>query len=112
MPLPPALQHACRALAGNLMQAPLLHPTPHERRMLYSAFGSWDTAFPQRVRAWLAVFAAQRALPVYHCNPSRFPDDDLPAQLIDTALQVLHGTAEPQRVKEMKEWGYNAAGHC
>jgi Immunity protein Imm5 len=112
MSLPPALQHACQALAGNLMQAPLLHPTPHQRRMLYKAFGPWDAAFPQRVRAWLAVFAAQRALPIYQSNPSRFPDDDLPAQLIDTALQVLHGRAEPQRVKEMAEWGYNAAGHC
>lgn len=109
MPIPSALQYLCEGLASDLTQASFLHPTPHQRRAIYIAFGAWDQPSAQRARAWLALFAAQRALPVFQ---SRFPDEDLPALLIETALGVLTGTAQKQTTDEVAEWGYNAAGHC
>ncbi len=109
IPLPSVLQHACHNIAKTLTQEPLVCPTPHQRRQLYAACEGLRSA--QRMRSWMAVFVAQRALPIFQ---SRFPDDNLPAQLIDTALHVLHApdSVNTQMVEEMSEWGYNAAGHC
>lgn len=87
---------------------PFLTPTPHQRRVIYTAIGEWDDPTARRIRAWLALFAAQHALPVFH---AWFPSDDLPLQLVNTALDVLTGDADEEMMHKMAEWGYHAAGH-
>jgi hypothetical protein len=109
MSLPDLLQHFRTSIAADLNHVPLLHPTPHQRRAIYRLIGPWDDPLSRRVRAWLAISAAQRALPIFQ---TMFPDDDLPAQLINAAVRVLQGTMEAALLRELAERAYNAAGHC
>jgi hypothetical protein len=108
MALPKTIQQSCDLLAASLTTTPFLAPTPHQRRAIYTAIGNGDDLIARRIRAWLAIFAAQRALPVFQ---AWFPADDLPLQLVTTALRAVTGDVDEQTIRQMAEWGYHAAGN-
>ncbi|HEX6606906.1 MAG TPA: Imm5 family immunity protein [Chloroflexia bacterium] len=67
---------------------------PIQRIRIYKVFGSLAAEQAQRLRALLAIYAAQQVLPRWH--ESR-PTDFRPEQLLNVALRVLHGTV-PDKV--------------
>jgi hypothetical protein len=84
---------------------------PGRRRAIYAAFGPWRDAQASRVRAWLAILAAERVLPIYHAEWSEI--SPRPEELIALARRLAEGALTPDdaEVAEAVEHGYHAYGH-
>jgi hypothetical protein len=88
MKVPTEVQALTRIGLEEMYKNPLHHFDWHIRQDIYRQFRQMHPEQCDTVRGWLAVSAAQRVLPVF---TSTFPEDDLPARLLDMAIQVVEG---------------------
>ena len=88
--IPDALDPWVQRLRSAMLHDPSHHLPWRERRAFYEALG--DQAAALRLRGWLAILSAQRALPVVLI---RTPWDPQPLQNLDAAIRYLRGEAYP-----------------
>jgi hypothetical protein len=79
--------------------------TPYHRNAIYKAIGSLASRKSGRVRSFLAIIAAQRALPSWHRTR---PNDTRVEQLIDLAItQVRRAVADDPAIEKAAEaWNW------
>ncbi len=79
--------------------------SPYSRRELYDTFSSAEAA-SQQTSGWLAVITAKRALPMFQ---ERYPNDNLPQELLEAAIDILQGRATREQVEEILDLGCHAS---
>lgn len=103
--LDPVQSLAAAALAE--MQADPQHRlAPRRRQTLYAALTGAPEPALRGAPRWLAVLAAERALPLFR---AQCPNDELPPALLAASIGVLEGRLDEATAAEMEEQGYRAS---
>ncbi|MCU0490489.1 MAG: Imm5 family immunity protein [Chloroflexaceae bacterium] len=108
MVLPILVQQLIDDVLVKLPSSALDIPAPQQRRQIYQAIGGWEDIKSCRIRARIAILAAEHALPIYQ---ESYPEDDLPKKLIEGARTFLQNPVISKEIEELHEWAYNASGH-
>ena len=107
--LPEEIQELVNTALAEVNADPQHRLTPQHRREIYDAFRASADLVGQRACAWLAIFAAQRVLPIFQ---QEFPEDTLPQDLLDAAIGVLQGRVDDAVANDLQDHGYHASGNA
>lgn len=106
--LNPQLQEQIKTALEEMNNHPDHRLSPARRREIYVVFGPKDDQITQKARGWLGVLAAQRVLPLFY---EIYPNDELPQEILDTALGVLQGHVDEERAYDVTDHAYHASGN-
>ncbi len=99
------LQSLIDALLSEVQTDSQHRMSPYRRRELYNAFYSAAAAGQQGI-CWLAIITAKRALPMFQ---ARYPDDTLPPELLEAAIDLLQGRVSREQIEDILDLGCHAS---
>jgi hypothetical protein len=104
MTIPDSIQSLLDAVLREVEADAEHSMNPMRRREVYALVGA---AGGPSALGWLGVTAADRVLPIFL---DTYPDDTVPQQMLETAVQVLHGQSDDSRVANLLDLGSHASG--
>ena len=103
MTIPDPIQLLLSEVLLDVQSHPEHEMSPLRRREIYSALESIGDG---SVIGWLSVITAKKILPMFK---QRYPDDDMPQELLETAIAVLEGVVDPRDTADKMDRGYYAS---